>query len=575
MNGLIIPDTPIAVDFWMIRHASQAKLFFLSHGHADHTAGLSPSWSQPIYCSDMTGRFIRNKFQIKEALIRTLEVNESHIIPLDVTSKETMTVSVIDANHCPGSVMFLFEGYFGNILYTGDFRYHPDMFVDSVLSQKQNIDILFLDNTYCDPRCVFPTQDAAIKEALDVIKFHPDHKVIIGTTDMGKEELLISIAKELQTIINVSNEKFDLYSILELPNVFTTDPTADDICVIARKKLTVPFLHDLTLDEMLPTIVLIPTCLFIGLGHSPYDNIENVFVIPFSDHSSYTELCTFVSKVKPKQIIPIVEYKKKVFGVNCSSRADMTCFDKYLDSVARSKVVVPKSVQLLMSSANTFNLKRPVLAKRARTESNAVKRRSKGARLGVLYCTPTKSEEKEGKKQAADVNEAPAVAENEKFTFLDFGPTLADDVIDSSCSEPQTDGAPSLMVPEAVSSPLETNFPSMHDEPSDQSCDFFSDLTTSQPCAENATSHISSDGNSGSVSLSQSNANLSRITIRKSARITKLSAAGEANSSSEETLSVNNGCTRRRMTNRDLCRILKLTIPPPVEKLGPTFTSRF
>ncbi len=35
---------------------------------------------------------------------------------------ETMTVTVIDANHCPGAVMLLFDGYFGRILYTGDFR---------------------------------------------------------------------------------------------------------------------------------------------------------------------------------------------------------------------------------------------------------------------------------------------------------------------------------------------------------------------------------------------------------------------------------------------------------------------
>ena len=33
-----------------------------------------------------------------------------------------ITVTAIDAHHCLGSAMFLFEGYFGTILHTGDFR---------------------------------------------------------------------------------------------------------------------------------------------------------------------------------------------------------------------------------------------------------------------------------------------------------------------------------------------------------------------------------------------------------------------------------------------------------------------
>jgi Cft2 family RNA processing exonuclease len=48
-----------------------------------------------------------------------------------------------------GAVMYLFEGYFGRILYTGDFRYDELMF--DYIDVEQPIDHLFLDTTYCKP----------------------------------------------------------------------------------------------------------------------------------------------------------------------------------------------------------------------------------------------------------------------------------------------------------------------------------------------------------------------------------------------------------------------------------------
>ena len=53
-----------------------------------------------------------------------MEVGESRILHVNCPGDHvTVTVTTLDADHCPGSAMFLFEGYFGSILYTGDFRW--------------------------------------------------------------------------------------------------------------------------------------------------------------------------------------------------------------------------------------------------------------------------------------------------------------------------------------------------------------------------------------------------------------------------------------------------------------------
>lgn len=111
-----LPRSPIAVDFWSVRRAGGARLFFLSHMHADHTAGLSSTWRRPLYCSPLTARLLHHRLQVPRCWIRPLEVGQSHALG------EEVTVTLLDANHCPGAVMFLFEGAFGTILYTGTGR---------------------------------------------------------------------------------------------------------------------------------------------------------------------------------------------------------------------------------------------------------------------------------------------------------------------------------------------------------------------------------------------------------------------------------------------------------------------
>jgi len=105
-----LPGTSVLTDAFMFTRTIQAMrwpaehppLFFLSHFHADHYAGLSRSWSTgSIFCSDITARLVRNAFG-----------DGPHLVPLPMHTRleiGQVRVTLIDAHHCPGAVIFVFE----------------------------------------------------------------------------------------------------------------------------------------------------------------------------------------------------------------------------------------------------------------------------------------------------------------------------------------------------------------------------------------------------------------------------------------------------------------------------------
>jgi len=65
-SGNILAGTPIAVDVWSLRRCpSSVQLFFLTHVHADHIAGLTPSWNCPLYCTPVTKKLLLQKLQVQ------------------------------------------------------------------------------------------------------------------------------------------------------------------------------------------------------------------------------------------------------------------------------------------------------------------------------------------------------------------------------------------------------------------------------------------------------------------------------------------------------------------------------
>lgn len=83
----------------------------------------------------------------------------------EVTSDAVVTwaagveVTLVDANHCPGAVIFLFRLQDGRrYVHTGDMRFSPAMLANLHLQRFQGADALYLDTTYCNVRHTFPPQ---------------------------------------------------------------------------------------------------------------------------------------------------------------------------------------------------------------------------------------------------------------------------------------------------------------------------------------------------------------------------------------------------------------------------------
>lgn len=108
----------------------------------------------------------------------------------------------------------------------------------------------------------------------------------------------MDLAKEFKTWIEVSEGRMETLKALELPNVFTTEPGAGRIRVVEQSEIRAARFHQWNKEE--PTLAILPTSRPLVSFH------PNIYVVPYSDHSSYQELEDFVSALQPTTVVPIV-----------------------------------------------------------------------------------------------------------------------------------------------------------------------------------------------------------------------------------------------------------------------------
>ena len=181
----IMPGFSICVDAFRYGAVQGCNAYFLSHFHSDHYIGLTSSWCHgPIYCSHVTANLVRRQLRVDPKWVVDLDFDKK----VEVPGTQGVEVTMIPANHCPGSSLYLFEKVVGKgknpkvqrVLHCGDFRacpahvQHPKLrpdIVDTITGRnlaQQKLDVCYLDTTYLTPKYSFPSQEEVIKACADM-----------------------------------------------------------------------------------------------------------------------------------------------------------------------------------------------------------------------------------------------------------------------------------------------------------------------------------------------------------------------------------------------------------------------
>ncbi|GKZ35358.1 hypothetical protein AbraIFM66950_005986 [Aspergillus brasiliensis] len=157
-------------------------------------------------------------------LLRPIPLNTP--TELDLTPRLSIRVTLFDANHCTGAVMFLIEGSGKAILYTGDIRAEPwwvnsitrnPVLIPYTLGNKQ-LDNIYIDNTFARPSHVchaFPSKAEGLEELLNKVQAYPDDTTFyLRAWTFGYEEVWMALSAALNSKIHVDRYQMDLYRSL-------------------------------------------------------------------------------------------------------------------------------------------------------------------------------------------------------------------------------------------------------------------------------------------------------------------------------------------------------------------------
>eukprot|EP00392_Amoebophrya_sp_AT5.2_P017967 g18407.t1 len=239
--------------------SDRVQHYILSHFHSDHTAGLGKGFKHgKIYCTPLTADLIVHVTGVKRKYVVAVPYREVHWIGgeqddhaasgvvqpescpapaakgMKVGSGSTVAhdaaaepestskgnrsrhtfLVFLDANHCPGAAVMLIGSVRSRraVLHCGDFRGTPSVAADvrqclrrlaslAEIDYEVRVDTIYLDNTYCRPRWVFPSQLQVLRELRDYVRKelreNAGKRVLwfVGSYAIGKEKVAAVVAE--------------------------------------------------------------------------------------------------------------------------------------------------------------------------------------------------------------------------------------------------------------------------------------------------------------------------------------------------------------------------------------------
>jgi hypothetical protein len=145
---------------------------------------------------------------------------------IELTPGNSIRVTLIDANHCIGAVMFLIEGDGKAVLYTGDIRAET-WWINSMVQNpvlipytlgKRRLDCMYLDTTFAtksQPYKEFPSKAEGIRELLHKISEYPHNTIFyFHSWTFGYENVWVALSNALESRIHLDDYRTRIYGSL-------------------------------------------------------------------------------------------------------------------------------------------------------------------------------------------------------------------------------------------------------------------------------------------------------------------------------------------------------------------------